>query len=82
MYQQTLRRFGRFNAMSLTNPAPIQDLVLLALDEEERLGRWTEADGSKDEIAKLNTQILLSKADMLREYFVFDRILQEIKGVL
>ncbi|KAH6558320.1 hypothetical protein KP509_1Z069400 [Ceratopteris richardii] len=72
MYQQTLRRFGRFNAMSLTNPAPIQDLVLLALDEEERLGRWTEADGSKDEIAKLNTQILLSKADMLREYFAFD----------
>ncbi|KAI5069224.1 hypothetical protein GOP47_0015525 [Adiantum capillus-veneris] len=72
MYQQALRRFGRFNAMSLTNPAPVHDLVLLALDEEERLGRWTESDGSKDEIAKLNTKILLAKAEMLREYFAFD----------
>lgn len=72
MYQQTLRRFAHFNAMSLTNPAPVHDLMLLALDEEERLGKWTESDGSKDEIARLNTRILLSKAELLREYFSFD----------
>lgn len=72
MFQQTLRRFGHFNAMRLTNPAPVYDLLLLALDEEERLGKWTESDGSKDEIARLNAKILLTKAQMLREYFSFD----------
>lgn len=72
IFQQTLRRFAHFNAIRLTNPAPVHDLMLLALDEEERLGKWTESDGSKDEIAKLNTRILMAKAEMLREYFSFD----------
>ena len=39
--------------MRLTNPAPIQELMLLALDEEECFGNWTENDGPKDEIAKV-----------------------------
>eukprot|EP00249_Psilotum_nudum_P013294 c24267_g1_i1 orf=344-2536(-) len=72
MYQQVIRRFAHFNAMRLTNPAPIYDLIVMALDEEERLGRWHESDGSKDGIAKLNTSILMKKAEMLREYFSFD----------
>ena len=53
LYQQAIRRFSHFNAMRLTNPAPIQELMLLALDEEECLGNWTENDGPKDEIAKV-----------------------------
>ena len=47
--------FSHFNAMLLTNPAPIQELMLLALDEEECLGNWTENDGPKDKIAKVSS---------------------------
>ena len=47
--------FSHFNAMLLTNPAPIKELMLLALDEDECLGNWTENDGPKDKIAKVSS---------------------------
>ncbi|GAQ87495.1 DNA mismatch repair protein - MLH1 family [Klebsormidium nitens] len=69
MYQQVLRRFGQFNCIRLTPPAPLDQLLLIALDEEEALGRWQPNDGPKEEIAKVLSQLLVLKAEMLREYF-------------
>eukprot|EP00897_Mesotaenium_endlicherianum_P005513 jgi/Mesen1/4990/ME000248S04271 len=69
VYQQVLRRFAHFNAMKFSAPAPLRELLLTALDDEERSGRWQESDGPKDEIASLNVELLQCKAEMLREYF-------------
>ena len=53
VYQQVLRRFAHFNVMRLSTPAPLMELLMLALDEEERMGRWSECDGPKDQIAQV-----------------------------
>jgi len=34
MYQQVLRRFAHFNAIQLSEPAPLFELLMLALKEE------------------------------------------------
>lgn len=72
IYQQVLRRFAHFNVMRLSTPAPLMELLLLALDEEERMGRWSESDGPKDQIAQLNVELLICKAGMLKEYFALE----------
>lgn len=46
---------------------PIKDLALLGLDLPDT--GWTEADGSKDELAIRISEILTEKGPMLREYF-------------
>ncbi|XP_054812223.1 DNA mismatch repair protein MLH1 [Prosopis cineraria] len=35
MYQQVLSRFEHFNAIQLSDPAPLKDLIMLALKEED-----------------------------------------------
>lgn len=72
VYQQVLRRFAHFNVMRLSTPAPLMELLMLALDEEERMGRWSECDGPKDQIAKLNVELLICKSEMLKEYFAIE----------
>ena len=69
VYQQVLRRFAHFATMRLSNPAPLTQLVQLALEDEEQVGRWCPDDGPQEEIARLNTALLVCKAGMLREYF-------------
>lgn len=59
MYQQVIRRFGHFTAARLSNPAPLVDLIKLALDEEEHDGRWDASDGPKDQIAKVCSQHIM-----------------------
>lgn len=34
MYQQVLRRFAHFNAIQLSDPAPLTELLVIALKEE------------------------------------------------
>jgi hypothetical protein len=68
VYQQVLRRFAHFNSVTLSNPAPLFDLLLLALDEEERTGRWHESDGPKDQIAQV---ILLFSFEVFSLYSQF-----------
>jgi len=43
--------------MRLSTPAPLLELLMLALDEEERMGRWSESDGPKDQIAQVEIVI-------------------------
>lgn len=33
MYQQVLRRFAHFNAIQISEPAPVKELIVLALKE-------------------------------------------------
>ncbi|KAJ0233220.1 DNA mismatch repair protein MLH1 [Hirschfeldia incana] len=66
MYQQTLRRFAHFNAIQLSDPAPLSELILLALQEEDL---DPEKDHLKERIAEMNTELLKEQTEMLEEYF-------------
>lgn len=46
---------------------PLYDIAMLGLDTEE--AGWTEEDGPKEELATNVKELLLEKADMLKEYF-------------
>ncbi|XP_022720170.1 DNA mismatch repair protein MLH1, partial [Durio zibethinus] len=69
MYQQVLRRFAHFNAIQLSEPAPLRELIMLALKEEDLDLECNENDDLKKKIAEMNTQLLKQKAEMLEEYF-------------
>ncbi|KAK8768613.1 hypothetical protein V5799_014920 [Amblyomma americanum] len=66
-YQLMLKNFGRFGMYQFSEPAPIYDLAMMALDLEEC--GWTEADGPKEELARYMSTFLASKAEMLDDYF-------------
>ncbi|XP_065641202.1 DNA mismatch repair protein Mlh1 [Hydra vulgaris] len=66
-YQILIFRFGRFNFIELSSPAPIYDLVMLALDSPQ--SGWKESDGCKTELAQYVVDLLSSKAEMLLDYF-------------
>ncbi|GJN05552.1 hypothetical protein PR202_ga23189 [Eleusine coracana subsp. coracana] len=66
MYQQVLCRFGNFNAIQLSEPAPLRELLLLALKDDEMV---EENDAEKLEIAEVNSEILKENAEMINEYF-------------
>nr|XP_015649877.1 DNA mismatch repair protein MLH1 isoform X2 [Oryza sativa Japonica Group] len=67
MYQQALCRFGNFNAIQLSEPAPLQELLVMALKDDELMS--DEKDDEKLEIAEVNTEILKENAEMINEYF-------------
>lgn len=66
-YQEALRKFSNFPIIRLSSPAPLRELIILSLDDEE--SGWTPEDGTKEEIAEFNTNMLLSFGPMLEEYF-------------
>ncbi|KAG0356514.1 DNA mismatch repair protein [Podila minutissima] len=71
-YQICLRDFSNFGFIRLSTPAPIKDMVLMALDDEQELmekTEWPTELKSKDEIAMTVTNMLVSRREMLREYF-------------
>ncbi|XP_024542568.1 LOW QUALITY PROTEIN: DNA mismatch repair protein MLH1 [Selaginella moellendorffii] len=72
MYQQALVRLRRLNALRLSNPAPVYDLIVMALDEEEQCGNYHATDGSKDGIAQVYCNQILKRAEFLRECFSID----------
>ncbi|KAI9432999.1 DNA mismatch repair protein MutL [Lactarius indigo] len=65
-YQLGLRQFGNFARLKLDPPAPLSPLIKLAVDAEKNtdLSRLT-----KPQIVDSITHILISRRDMLREYF-------------
>ncbi|PIN11437.1 DNA mismatch repair protein - MLH1 family [Handroanthus impetiginosus] len=69
MYQQVLRRFAHFSAIQLSDPAPLPELIMLALKEEDLNPEGNENDELKEKIAEMNTELLKQKAEMLEEYF-------------
>ncbi|KAK4838439.1 hypothetical protein QYF36_013745 [Acer negundo] len=69
MYQQALRRFAHFNAIQLSDPAPLSELIILALKEEDLDPESSENDDLKEKIAEMNTELLMQKVEMLEEYF-------------
>ncbi|XP_071956008.1 DNA mismatch repair protein Mlh1-like [Antedon mediterranea] len=66
-HQLLLFDFGNFGFMRLSTPAPIHELAMLALESDE--SGWTEADGTKEELATYIKDLLTSKAEMMKEYF-------------
>ncbi|KAK0576276.1 hypothetical protein LWI29_014840 [Acer saccharum] len=69
MYQQALRRFAHFNAIQLSDPSPLSELIILALKEEDLDPESSENDDLKEKIAEMNTELLMQKVEMLEEYF-------------
>uniref|UniRef100_A0A2P2LUQ2 DNA mismatch repair protein Mlh1 C-terminal domain-containing protein n=1 Tax=Rhizophora mucronata TaxID=61149 RepID=A0A2P2LUQ2_RHIMU len=53
MYQQVLRRFAHFTAIQLSEPAPLPELIMLALKEEDLYSDSNENDDLKEKIAEV-----------------------------
>ncbi|XP_053374339.1 DNA mismatch repair protein Mlh1-like [Mercenaria mercenaria] len=66
-YQLFIFDFGNFGLLRLSEPAPIYDLAMMALDLEE--SGWTDADGPKENLATYIVSFLKSKSEMLQDYF-------------
>ena len=58
MYQEVLRRFAHFNAIQLSEPAPLQELIMLALKEEDLDLECNENDDLKKKIAEVTSFLL------------------------
>ncbi|KAK7271393.1 hypothetical protein RJT34_27250 [Clitoria ternatea] len=69
MYQQVLSRFGHFNAIQLSDPVPLKDLIILALKEEDLDSECNDDNGLREKIAEMNTELLKEKVEMLEDYF-------------
>ncbi|CAL8107726.1 unnamed protein product [Prunus armeniaca] len=69
MYQQVLRRFAHFNAIQISEPAPVKELIVLALKEGNLDPECSENVELNEKIAEMNTELLKQKADMIEEYF-------------
>lgn len=66
-YQMLLYEFENFSEIRFDSPLLIKDLAVLALNNEE--SGWCELDGPIDELADSIQDILLQKADMLKQYY-------------
>lgn len=72
-YEIMLYDFANYGVVKFSDALPLYDLAMLGLNTEE--AGWTEGDGPKEELATSVKELLLEKADMLKEYFsiVIDR---------
>ncbi|WAQ94718.1 MLH1-like protein, partial [Mya arenaria] len=59
--------FGNFGLLRLSEPAPIYELAMMALEMEE--SGWTDGDGPREDLASYIVNFLSSKADLLLDYF-------------
>lgn len=76
--QLLLRDFGRLGVLRLCPPPSVQELALLALEQEE--AGWREEDGSKEELARHVEDTLAGRTAMLADYFSLH--LEEVEGRL
>ncbi|KAK8378680.1 hypothetical protein O3P69_009408 [Scylla paramamosain] len=66
-YQVALNDFGNFGILKLSSPVDISELALIALEQPD--SGWSEGDGTKEDLASYIKTLLVSKAEMLQEYF-------------
>ncbi|XP_061442771.1 DNA mismatch repair protein Mlh1 [Rhineura floridana] len=66
-YQILIYDFGNFGVLRLSEPAPLYDLAMLALENDE--SGWTEDDGPKEGLAEYIVDFLTKKSEMLKDYF-------------
>lgn len=67
LYEIMLYDFSNYGVMKFTEPVSLYDLAMEGLESEE--AGWTEEDGKKEELAARVQELILEKADMLKEYF-------------
>ncbi|XP_045540040.1 DNA mismatch repair protein Mlh1 [Papilio machaon] len=66
-YETLLYDFQNFGLIKLSNPLPLEELMMLGLKTQET--EWNSQYGEMCEVAKQMTLLLLSKKEMLFEYF-------------
>nr|KAF6420786.1 mutL-like protein 1 [Molossus molossus] len=66
-YQILIYDFANFGVLRLSEPAPLFDLAMLALESPE--SGWTEEDGPKEGLAEYIVEFLKKKTEMLADYF-------------
>lgn len=62
-----LYNFENFGEINFENPLSIKGLAVLALKNNE--SGWCEEDGPIDKLAENVEEVLIQKADMLKEYY-------------
>ncbi|OXB83219.1 UNVERIFIED_CONTAM: hypothetical protein H355_001971 [Colinus virginianus] len=66
-YQILIYDFANFGVLRLSEPAPLYELAMLALEDPE--SGWTEEDGPKEGLAEYIVEFLKKKSEMLKDYF-------------
>ncbi|XP_418828.1 DNA mismatch repair protein Mlh1 isoform X1 [Gallus gallus] len=66
-YQILIYDFANFGVLRLSEPAPLYELAMLALEDPE--SGWTEEDGPKEGLAEYIVEFLKKKTEMLKDYF-------------
>ncbi|NWU72739.1 MLH1 protein, partial [Pterocles burchelli] len=66
-YQVLIYDFANFGVLRLSEPAPLYELSMLALEDPE--SGWTEEDGPKEGLAEYIVEFLKKKTEMLKDYF-------------
>lgn len=66
-YEIMLYDFANYGVIKFSESLPIYDLALLGLETKD--AGWTKEDGKKEDLAKSVEELLLEKADMMKEYF-------------
>ncbi|KAK5578395.1 hypothetical protein RB653_008065 [Dictyostelium firmibasis] len=69
-YQLSLLRFSDFDSIKFSQPLSVYSLLLVSLDSP--LSGWMESDGPKEKIADYLTKLLISKKELLNEYFAIE----------
>ncbi|XP_019441033.1 PREDICTED: DNA mismatch repair protein MLH1 isoform X2 [Lupinus angustifolius] len=54
IYQQVLSRFARLNAISISDPLPLKDLIILALKDEDLDSECNDEDHLQEKIAEVD----------------------------
>lgn len=70
MYQQVLSRFGHFNAIQLSDPAPVKDLIILALKEEDLDSECNDDDTFKEKIADVISPWLFITSNFINNIYL------------
>jgi DNA mismatch repair protein MLH1 len=66
-YQLALFNFGNFGYFKLAEPVSIFEFAKMALDDPNT--EWSPEDGPKEKLARRCAKFLLSKSEMLYDYF-------------